>query len=77
MFYRVLRDFWEQIDWSVYLNAIYNEGAGVEVPTNERIIVVETDYLKKLVALLDVTDNRVIGKQFSGLVGTYSSRQKY
>jgi len=49
-----------QIDWSVYLNAIYNEGAGVEVPTNERIIVVETDYLKKLVALLDVTDNRVI-----------------
>jgi hypothetical protein len=61
-----VRNCWEQIDWSVYLNAIYNEGAGVEVPSNERIIVVETEYLKKLVALLDATDNRVLGN-FSGL----------
>ena len=43
------------------MNAIYFDGAGVSIPNDERVIVVETEYLRKLVALLDVTPPRTIG----------------
>jgi hypothetical protein len=35
--------------------------ARITVPSTERVIVTETDYLKKLVALLDATPTRTIG----------------
>lgn len=49
-----------QINWQKYLSDIYSL-ASIVVPSNERVIVLETDYLKKLVALLDVTPTRTIG----------------
>lgn len=53
-----------QIDWQKYLSDIYSL-AEITVPSTERVIVTETDYLKKLVALLDVTPTRTIGTEKS------------
>ena len=49
-----------QIVWSDYLTSIYSV-AGITVPSTERVIVTETDYLKKLVGLLDATPTRTLG----------------
>jgi hypothetical protein len=46
-----------------YLNNIYSV-ANITIPKTEHVIVVETDYLKNLVQLLDRTPTRVIGTQF-------------
>lgn len=50
-----------QINWEEYLTNIYSL-ADITVPSTERVIVTETEYLKKLVALLDVTPTRTIGR---------------
>ena len=51
-----------QISWSRLLNAIYTESVGIEISEEERIHVIEPEYLKNLVRLLDATDPRIIGK---------------
>jgi predicted metalloendopeptidase len=48
-----------QISWASYLNSIYGS-YGIDITSSERVIVVETDYLKKLVSLLNTTPPRVI-----------------
>lgn len=50
----------QQIDWYEHLNDIYSV-ANVSIDRDERIIVIEPDYLKRLVQLLDQTPPRVIG----------------
>lgn len=42
------------------MNDIYS-AANISMEEDERIIVIEPDYLKKLVELLDRTPSRVIG----------------
>ncbi|KAI9550727.1 hypothetical protein GHT06_006121 [Daphnia sinensis] len=48
-----------QMDWFEYLNMIYSV-AGVSIPTDERIIIVEVEYVRNLFALLDKTPPRVV-----------------
>ncbi len=50
----------QQIDWFEHLNDIYSV-ANVSIARDEQIIVIEPDYLKKLVQLLDQTSPRAIG----------------
>ena len=47
-----------QINWKDYLASIYGE----DITDDERVIVVETEYLKQLVTLLDATPLRTVGK---------------
>jgi hypothetical protein len=49
-----------KINWLEYLNDIYSV-ANITIPETEQLIVVETDYLKHLVQLLDNTPTRVLG----------------
>ena len=49
-----------QINWQQYLTDIYSL-AGITVPADETVIVIETDYLKKMVDLLDKTPTRTLG----------------
>ena len=51
-----------QIDWSAYLNSIYNTSAGIVIDSSERVVVAEKPYVKDLLDLLDSTPNRVLGK---------------
>jgi hypothetical protein len=46
-----------------YLNDIYSV-ANITIPETEQLIVVETDYLKQLIQLLDKTPTRVLGTRF-------------
>ena len=55
----------DQINWQEYLNQIYSV-ANIAIPATERVIVVETGYLKKLVQLLDGTPPRVLGIKMHG-----------
>jgi Peptidase family M13 len=50
-----------QIDWSAYLNGIYNTSVGIVVNSSERVVVAEKFYVNELLNLLDSTPNRVIG----------------
>jgi neprilysin len=50
-----------QIDWSAYLNSIYNTSAGIVIDSSERVVVAEKPYVKDLLDLLDSTPNRVLG----------------
>ncbi len=52
--------FGDQINWQEYLNKIYSV-VDIAIPATERVIVVETDYLKQFVHLLDQTPPRVLG----------------
>lgn len=52
------------MDWIKYLNTIYRV-ANVEIKTNERVVVVEIDYIRNLFTLLDRTPMRTVGKQSS------------
>lgn len=47
-----------QVDWFEYLNMIYSV-ANVAIPTDERIIVVEVEYVRNLFTLLDKTPPRI------------------
>ena len=49
-----------QIDWLKYIGDVYSL-ADVSVSNDERLIVEETEYLKKLIALLESTEPRTIG----------------
>jgi hypothetical protein len=53
-------DFCHQINWQEYLNKIYSV-VDIAIPVTERVIVVETDYLKQFIHLLDQTPPRVLG----------------
>lgn len=48
------------MDWFEYLNMIYSV-ANVPIPTDERIIVVEVEYVRNLFTLLDKTPPRITG----------------
>jgi len=48
------------INWFDIINRIYYQGAGIDIPKDERIFVSETGYLQNLVALLDKTQVRTI-----------------
>jgi len=48
-----------QIDWLKYIGDVYSL-ADVSVSNDERLIVEETEYLKKLIALLESTEPRTI-----------------
>lgn len=50
-----------KINWLDYLNAIYSS-ADIAIPKTERLVIVELDYLKQLVQLLNKTPPRVLGK---------------
>jgi len=67
-----------KIDWSAFLNDIYS-AASITIPNSERVIVVETEYLKKLVALLDVTPARTLANyvhwRFVNSLGSYTTQQ--
>lgn len=67
-----------KIDWSAYLNDIYSL-ANIQIPNDERIIVVETAYLQKLVALLDKTSPRTLANyvhwRFVNSLGSYTTQQ--
>ncbi len=54
-------DFGNKINWQEYLNKIYSV-VDIAIPATERVIVVETDYLKQFVHLLDQTPPRVLGR---------------
>ncbi|EFX85605.1 hypothetical protein DAPPUDRAFT_46047, partial [Daphnia pulex] len=54
-----LQDWTDSIDWMKYLNNIYSV-ADITIPETEQLVVVETDYLKELVQLLDETPPRVL-----------------
>lgn len=53
-------DFW-QIDWVDYLQSLYAV-ANISITSDERVIVLEPEYLRNLVQLLDSTAPRTIGK---------------
>lgn len=67
-----------KIDWAKYLSDIYSL-ASITVDATERVIVTETEYLQKLVALLDNTDTRVIANyihwRFVKDLGGYTTTQ--
>ncbi|KAI9560850.1 hypothetical protein GHT06_011803 [Daphnia sinensis] len=67
-----------KINWQEYLSSIYSL-AGITVPSDERVIVTETEYLKKLVALLDATPTRTIANyihwRFVKDLGGYTTQQ--
>ncbi|KAK4004827.1 hypothetical protein OUZ56_006550 [Daphnia magna] len=48
-----------KINWLDYLNAIYSS-ADIAIPKTERLVIVELDYLKQLVQLLNKTPPRVL-----------------
>jgi len=49
-----------KINWFDFINRIYLQGAGIDVPKNEKMLVSETDYLQNLITLLDKTPFRTI-----------------
>lgn len=64
-----------KINWLDYLNAIYSS-ADIAIPKTERLVIVELDYLKQLVQLLNKTPPRVLGKlilipRFRKIISTF------
>lgn len=49
-----------KINWFDFISRIYYQGAGIDIPKDERILVSETVYLQNLIALLDKTPVRTI-----------------
>lgn len=68
-----------KINWFDFINRIYNHGAGIDIPTSERMFVSETSYLQNLIGLLDKTPLRTIANYVHWnlvyrLVGTTNKR---
>jgi hypothetical protein len=49
------------MNWSEYINKIYST-VNISISSQERIIIVEKEYLQNLFVLLDKTPTRVVGK---------------
>ncbi|XP_046633413.1 neprilysin-4-like isoform X2 [Daphnia pulicaria] len=67
-----------KINWQEYLNKIYSV-VDIAIPATERVIVVETNYLKQFVHLLDQTPPRVLANyvhwRIVDALATYTNQQ--
>jgi hypothetical protein len=64
------------MDWFEYINQIYST-VNVSISTNERIIVVEKEYLQNLFAILDRKSTRVVGNNDRQILLTSLMTVKY